>query len=745
MDTSWTIIETAFHPKYSKSFEGLFTQGSGYMHARGSFEEPLLADPQNVAYTRMPANVTSEKFPETKAKWGTYVPGIFGKHPLLRVEMVNLPFFLGLAPSVDGEKLDMELSQLEGYQRTLDLRTATLRRSVIWHTKSGATLQVLFERFFSAARPNLCAQRVTFNSDKVIMLTVDGGIDADIRTNGHDHLTRVQVAEAAQQCVRCQVQTDGGDEVTMLTQLQVENASWQFIGAARSGQQVATVSIPAGGQLVIEKRTAVTTSRDLSPTTCEAVLAGAADCSYEALFQEHAAVWAARWQRADVVIEGDTDSQRAMRASIYHLLRVHVPDERVAVDAKGYAGDAYFGRYFWDTEMYLLPFYLYTAPECARTLVGFRIHGLPGARDNARNYGYPGARYPWESDHLGHENCPCWQYADHEVHVTGDAVYGMAHYAKAVNDPTFLSKTAAEAIVETARYWVARSDKRPGDDYPSILGVMGPDEYTPISSNNNYTNRLAAHACGLAAAVGAQGGATKEECAQFAEYAARLPLLRRADGLVLQCEEFERYAEPRFADRWPDRNKTFAAQVSQEMLYRSKCLKQADVLMLMMLFPQEFSDAEIRQAWEYYVPYTTHDSSLSAGAHAILGCRLGLLEEAWSFWQMSSSIDLDLRHGGASEGIHIASSGANWQIAVFGFAGVMSAMGADTLTLNPKLPNAWTKLAFPFVWKGTPCYIEITKDACLVTNNGQENLTVTCAGQTVITSAGSTTIFSARQ
>lgn len=162
-----------------------------------------------------------------------------------------------------------------------------------------------------------------------------------------------------------------------------------------------------------------------------------------------------------------------------------------------------------------------------------------------------------------------------------------------MSDPTFLSKTAAEAIVETARYWVARSDKRPGDDYPSILGVMGPDEYTPISSNNNYTNRLAAHACGLAAAVGAQGGATKEECAQFAEYAARLPLLRRADGLVLQCEEFERYAEPRFADRWPDRNKTFAAQVSQEMLYRSKCLKQADVLMLMMLFPQEFSDAEI--------------------------------------------------------------------------------------------------------------------------------------------------------
>ena len=298
----------------------------------------------------------------------------------------------------------------------------------------------------------------------------------------------------------------------------------------------------------------------------------------------------------------------------------------------------------------------------------------------------------------------------------------MAHYAAATQSD-YLSGPARKVLLETARYWLARMDRRQGDDYPSLLGVMGPDEYTPITSNNAYTNRMVklalAHAAHAAAAEGLAA-----EAGAFAEASAQLPIPTRADGLVLECEEFERLAEPRFDELWRDRTVGFANHVSQERLYRSKCLKQADVLMMMMLFPHEFTDAQVRQAYDYYLPYTTHDSSLSMSVHAIVACRLGLNEQAWDFWRACGELDLDVRHGGAANGIHIAAAGANWQVAVMGFAGMATAVASETFTLRPRLPQAWTRLAFPIIWKGQPLTINITSKSTTVTNRGTMVVTV---------------------
>ncbi|MBU0616438.1 MAG: glycoside hydrolase family 65 protein, partial [Planctomycetes bacterium] len=440
------------------------------------------------------------------------------------------------------------------------------------------------------------------------------------------------------------------------------------------------------------------------------------------------------------VIEGDERSQLALRASLYHLLRVHVPsDDRVAIDGKGYAGEAYWGRYFWDSEMFLLPFYLYTDPPRAHTLADFRVNTLDGARRNAERYGYVGARYAWESDADGNECCPNWQYADHEVHVTADVVYGLAHYARGVGDENYLRGQAAQVVVETARYWMQRLDWRAGEDHPSLLGVMGPDEYTPISNNNAYTNRLVKFALELAAEVGYAGGASREECEAFARAAEGLPIPRHQDGLlVLQCEGFDDLAEPRFEELWKDRRKTFGAQVSQERLYRSKCLKQADVLLMMMLFPHEFSDAEVRRAWEYYEPLTTHDSSLSACVHAIVACRLGLIDEAWGFWNMAAGIDLDVEQGGAAEGIHISNAAGLWQIAVCGFAGMKTALQSDLLTFEPRLPAQWSRLAFPVAWKGAQVSVEITRAKLAVANRGKVPLPARARGETRTLDVGQT-------
>jgi kojibiose phosphorylase len=730
MSEPWSIATTSFDPRTHRAYEGLFTLGSGYLHVRGSPAEHLSGAPQNVAYTRAPANVTAEAFPERKATWGTYVPGIFGRHPLLNAEMINLPWFCGLAPIAGGERLDMQHSDVAGLRRALDLRRAVLRRTLRWRTRSGVTLRLTFERFISAARKHLAVQRLAIGADGDVEVTVRAGLDADVRTNGYDHFAEVRLDRPAAADIRCRLRTDAGDRVQIRSRLSGGGGAWQYEAGPRTAELVGTVRLAAGSEAAVGKLTAVATSRDLDAADPAAVLDAAAVLSWAGLHDEHAAVWADRWRAADVVIEGDEASQLAMRCAVYHLLRAHVRgDPRVAIDAKGYAGEGYYGRFFWDTEMSLLPFYLYTDPPSARTLVDFRVGSLPGARANAAAAGYRGARFAWESDHEGRERCALWPYRDHEVHVTADVAYAMVHYARAA-DEGYLRGPAAEVLVETARYWLDRVSRRPGDDHLSILGVMGPDEYCPLSHNNSYTNRLAAFALAAAAEVGAHGGAGEAECAAFAEAARSLSVLRdERRGLILQSEDFELLAEPEFERLWTDRARPFAAQVPQERLYRTKCLKQADVLMLMMLFPGEFTDEEVRRAWDYYVPRTTHDSSLSAGVHGVVACRLGLREAAWAFWRQGAGLDLDVSGGGAAEGVHIAAAGNAWQMAAFGFAGLRSALHADALTLTPRLPRAWSRLALPIVWRSCPAYVDITPARVVVTNRGDRPLDCRVAGQ----------------
>jgi kojibiose phosphorylase len=555
----------------------------------------------------------------------------------------------------------------------------------------------------------------------------------------------VELAQSEPNGLRCHVVTNTGDEVWMATRLYASGAAWQAVSDRRAGRLKAEFVIPAGESLVVEKRTAVTSSFDANKADSGVLLTNLEANSYTQLHHQHAAIWQMRWDKTDVIIEGDETSQLALRTSIYHLLRSHPDDPHLAIDPKGYAGDAYRGCYFWDTEMYLLPFFLYTDPPRARSLVEYRIHSLPGAKNNAVNSGYRGARYAWEADIDGTETCPNWQYRDHEVHVTADVVYGLAHYAQVIQDEGFLSGQAAPVILETARYWLDRLDWRMGENYPSLLGVMGPDEYTPISSNNSFTNRMAAFNLAMAARLGVEIEATAAECQEFSRAAQGLPILRGSDGvLVLQCEEFEHLAEPAFERFWIDRSKAFAAQAAQEWLYRSKCLKQADVLMLMMLFSNEFSDAEVRRAWDYYLPYTTHDSSLSAGAHAIIACRLGKMEEAWKFWEKSSLNDLDFQHGGAAEGVHIAGAGVNWQMAVFGFAGLITAMNSDVFCLHPQLPLAWRRLAFPVVWHNIPLYVDISRDQVRVLNRGEGALPIRVYEQDLLLKAGQEGVFELR-
>ncbi len=715
------VRQARFDPRREKHFEGAFTQGSGYFHLRGSYEEGLIGAPQDERYMRLPANVTVETPRHPLSKWGTYLPGVTGLHPLLREELVNLPYPAAFRVTANGVCLDMALPVIGEYERWLDLRDGVLYRRFVWTLPDGAVLRCAYKRFVSQTRKNLLVQEMQYTlTGGVCTLDMISDIDERVTTNGYNHFTELRKT-AEENRISLELETDTGDRVTMagLT------ASVQARFAPAERGVGATVRMAAGDTVGVVKLTALACSRDGETLPPRERRRGEALRAGDRREAEHRAEWARLWEPAAIAVEGDAEAQQALDFSLYHLLRsANRADDRVAVCAKGFAGEAYFGHFFWDTEVYLLPFFLHTHPEIAKNLCGFRLRTLPGARENARAYGCDGARYPWESSVSGAEQCPNWQYADHEVHVTADVVFGLWQYYAETGDDAFL-KAAAPVFCETARYWLSRVERRP-DGTVNLNGVMGPDEYVCFVNNNAYTNYMVSRSLAYTlwalellresdAPCYASLGVTPALLDEMRRAADALPRTADASGVIPQCDHFDELEEPDFDRVWPDRSLPYGRCVPQEKMYRTKSLKQADVLMLPYLFPAAFHDAQVAANYDYYLPYTTHDSSLSRIVHAILACRLGRDEEAWRFFREALSIDFDETVGGAAEGIHIANCGGLWQAVVFGFAGMSRSYESDRPQFSPRLPAGWDSVSFRICYGGNRYRVRVTKDGAKVT------------------------------
>lgn len=722
----WILKQNGFTPSEALAWESLFTQGSGYLQIRGSFEERLEDSPQNLEYARTTTNVSAEKFIKQSTRWGCYIPGVYSPHPTFNNEITNLPFPLGIDLWESGERFDLIKSTIGSFSRNLNLKTALLERHMTWKCRSGVALNMKWRRIVHVRVKKLILQQVFITSDKDTEIGVDAGIDGDVRTNGYDHFTRVDCQAGSDGCF-CTVETEGGNTAEVVTR--ILGSDWKVETSGRSCKQMKKIKLKAGEQIILEKRSALSCDRDRDLLSAREVINKYENTSFEDLLADHIDEWRKRWEKCDIEITGDEQSQLKTRVSLYHLLRSYVDDDRLAICGRGFSSDAYWGRFFWDTEMYMMPFFLYTDPIKAKTLMDFRINTLPAAKENAKEYGYVGARYPWEADADGKENCPkyLWQFRDHQIHISGDVVYGFLHYAYATKNQEYLKKDAAEAIIEICRYWMSRIDMIDGK--PAILAVTGPDEYNPLKNNNAFTNRMVICSLKAGVSIGKEAGVSNKEIAEWKKTAEDIPILRRSDGMILQFAEFESLAEPDFDRWWKDRSKPYAAVVHQERNYRTKSSKQPDVLIMMWLFLNEFCTKEIKQAWDYYEPYCTHDSSLSPGIHGLMALRLGLDEKAWKFWKDTLELDFNIGNGKASQGIHIACAAATWQFVVFGFAGVKTAMEAEMLTLNPRLPKYWDQISFPLAWKGWETRIVINHKKIIIKNMSNEDLKVNICGK----------------
>src|SRR3974390_2199927 len=468
---------------------------------------------------------------------------------------------------------------------------------------------------------------------------------------------------------------------------------------------------------------------DPAPAAC-AALARSRALGWRAVLAAHEAAWDARWIASDILIEGDAESQRAVRFAVYHLTSAANPDDdRVSIGARGLTGDAYLGHVFWDTEIYLLPFYTAVWPEAARALLMYRFHTLPSARAKAANLGFKGALYAWESADTGSETTPERVVTPDgslveiltgqmEHHISADVAYAVWQYWRATEDDDFFLCAGAEILLDTARFWASRAVAE-ADGRRHIRHVIGPDEYHEDVDDNAFTNVMArwniaraleamdllqARWPDQAAALREKLALGDDELADWRDAITRIVIgLDRATGIY---EQFAGYhaLEPLDLATYAERTVPIDVVIGRERTQRSQAVKQADVVALIALLPEEFPGAMAEANFRHYEPRTAHGSSLSAGMHAMVAARLGEADMALRFLHKAAAADLEFDPNSAG-GIRIAGLGGVWQAAVLGFAG-LDLRGA-AIGLAPRLPPEWRRMSFAVRWRGRSVQVRI--------------------------------------
>ena len=452
---------------------------------------------------------------------------------------------------------------------------------------------------------------------------------------------------------------------------------------------------------------------------------------WRGVLAEHEAAWASRWRCSDVEVEGDAAAQQALRFAIYHLISAANPaDERVSIGARALTGDDYHGHVFWDTEIFLLPFYILTWPEAARALLMYRFRTLDAARAKSARMGWRGALYAWESADTGAETTPervvgpDRQIIDilcgrEEQHISADVAYAVWQYWQATGDEGFLRDAGAEILLETGRFWVSRAQLE-ADGYRHIRNVIGPDEYHQHVDDNAFTNVMARWNIRRAIDVAALLRECWPEC--WTRLSSRLCLddseLNQwqnaadtiATGLDAKTGLFEQFVgyfaleEINLAD-YAGRSVPMDVVLGRERTQRCQVIKQADVVALLGLLPEEFVGDTKTANFHYYEPRCGHGSSLSRAMHGLVAARLGYSEMALRYFRQTAAIDLADTHVAIDGGVHIAALGGVWLTAVIGFAGL--ALRSDGVAIDPQLPTGWSSLSFGLQWRGQHLKIRI--------------------------------------
>jgi trehalose/maltose hydrolase-like predicted phosphorylase len=502
--------------------------------------------------------------------------------------------------------------------------------------------------------------------------------------------------------------------------------------------KVATAG-PPGSQVAVAARDRVTTidgrrvverlgawvaapAGTADPDEARDRLARLDDRGFDALLADHRAAWARRWDDAEVAIEGDPEAELSARFAVFHLLCAAADSGESAVPARGLTGNAYGGHVFWDADVFVLPALVALRPAAARAMLEYRIRRLPAARDQASAEGRSGARFPWESAGDGRDVTPQLVRGPHnelvpittganEAHIVADVAWAAVHYAAWTGDDAFLNGAGRDLVVDTARYWADRI-RTDAAGRGHIDGVIGPDEYHTGVDDNAYTNVMARWNLRHGANLLSRSG-DDEEAEHWCNMAGRL-----VDGWSHERGLYEQFAgyfdlDPLVMSEFAPPPVAADVLLGADRVSGSQLIKQADVLMLHHLVPEDVRDGSLRPCLDFYGPRTAHGSSLSPAIHAALLARAGQPERALELFRMAARLDLDDRTGTTAEGLHLATMGGVWQALAFGFLGVRANMGV--LAVNPCLPEDWHALGLRFRFRGRPLRVRAERRRVTIT------------------------------
>jgi kojibiose phosphorylase len=717
---AWTVAQDGFEPARQHHLETVFTIGNGYFCTRGSLEEG---------------------YPGDHAL--TLAHGIFDDAPVVFTELANLPNWLDLSLTVDGHPFRLDQGKCLHSERWLDLQQGTLRRAVRWQAPSGALLDLTFERFISYAREHIGALRVLITAvSQPCQVAVATGLNGHVSNEDILHWDHLGQGQAGDGAIWLHSRTrHSGLELAAAATLRVSTGAAAHCQLCLGHPRLIVAErLDAGQTLQLDKLVSFTASRDAAPDAANVIgraLAELAGQSYEALRYEQVQAWRDLWHATDVLIEGDDEAQLAIRFHLFQLL-VAAPqhDERVSIGAKTLSGLGYRGHVFWDTDIFILPFFSYTLPHIARNMLMYRYHTLPGARRKAAANGFSGAQYAWESADTGDEVTPTWVLhpngqdlvriwtGDIEIHISADVAYAIVQHWRVTGDDAFMRAYGAEIILDTARFWGERAELEgtgSGRRY-AFRDVIGPDEYHDHVDNNAFTNRMAQWHLQTALevlgwlraqhpdryqALRAQLDLSEARLAHWQDVIAHMFIPRDpATGLLEQFEGFFDL-DPVAPEVIATTNRSMQVVLGIEGANRSQVIKQPDVLMLLCLLRDEVDQRTWQTNWDAYVPLTDHryGSSLGPSFHAWAACELGRPDEAYDYFMLAARADLHDVRGNANDGIHAASAGGLWQAVVFGFAGLRLGEGGPAIA--PRLPAHWQRLSFRIRYRGETYRVDI--------------------------------------
>lgn len=744
-DPLWLLVEEGFTLAREHEIESLFAVSNGYMGNRASLAEgSALSAP------------------------ATFVAGVFEEtdKPGSVPELMSLPDLTGVKIWINHQLLTMECGKVLEHRRIFDLNRGMLWREWRHCDPDGRISRIVSFRLASLRDRHLLLQSITLTAENYSS-TVRFESSIEVTSDAVPFLapeSRLRSHSAQPNISSLALRSQGRDAtVAFGVASQVLNSAGtagmrtEAVGPSRILPRC-ELSLEVGKECHLHRLISIYSSRETRKPFERVIghLNRVVPNGIAAAVSAHSSEWKSRWQASDVEIEGDEFLQRAVRFAGYHLIGAANPDDgTVSVGARALTGHAYKGHVFWDTEIYMLPFYIFTHPASARALLEYRYHTLNAAREKARSAGYRGAMYPWESADTGQETTPQAIIAPNgevlkvrngemEVHITADIAFGVWKYWKTTADDDFFLQMGAEIVLESARFWASRGELQSDGAY-HIMHVIGPDEYHEDVDDNVFTNLMAAWNLRRGAEtvhlLQQQAPDRWRELAGRLQYddaeIKRWPALADAmftgfDSQTLLFEQFSGYFDKEQVDLRSYEPRTAAMDVilGHERIQRTNIVKQADVVLAMYLLWDEFAPKVCAANFYYYEPRTAHGSSLSPCIYALMAARLGDADRAWRYLKQASDIDLRNNMGNAAGGVHAAALGGLWQAVVFGFGGVRAE--SDGLFLAPKLLSHWGRLAFPLQWHECRLRVAIEQGVIRIIVEGREPLKVSLEGGSAV-------------